>query len=70
MKSWTETVFHLDKTDRLIVCGHEEGCASLSIPGYMTEEGRGFTLYFVREHVGMLEELIAALKGESERERG
>ena len=66
MKSWIETVYHIAERDRMSVCEHEEGEASLSLPGYMAEDGRGFTLYFMREHVGVLEELIEALKGERE----
>ena len=64
MKSWTETVYHINERDRMSVCEHEKGEASLSLPGYMADDGRGFSLYFVREHVGVLEELIEALKGE------
>ena len=60
MESYTTTTFKLSADDTLVVVVHADS-VSLSLPGYLCADGRGFALRFLPEHRTLVNELAAAV---------
>lgn len=61
MRTRTDTTFELARGDRPTVCPHKD-CVSFSLPSYMTADAHGFSLHLRRAHLGVVQELLAALE--------
>lgn len=60
MESYTTTTFKLSADDTLVVVVHADS-VSLSLPGYLRADGRGFALRFLPEHHALVDELAEAV---------
>ena len=65
MKSYSTTVYTLEKGDLVTTTKFEDGSVSAFIPGYMSTDNRGFRIDFLPEHIPALQSLITLL-GEDE----
>lgn len=59
--SWTDLTMYLLPTELPRFCAHTD-TVSYSLPGYLTEDGHGFSLHFVPAHLQSLRALVQALE--------
>ena len=60
-QTWTDSHFGLRPTDQPVICPHGDARVTVSLPGYMLD-GQGFCLVLTRAHLGMAQQLVAALE--------